>query len=255
MKRFAIAFAIAAVALVTSDNAHAVCDDTASSFAWDGGGADNKLTTVNNWTADSEYPGFDGASPGDSITIANNTRTTCELDATLCDIDTLTLDADTAQASMAFNIIANGSVATGGLVTVKGRQTGQYSRTATLKVVPDYGLEPYTMKLWGRDDATLGHAIFDVDGKVCVADSNGGTVDLTVDGFGEVRIADGKWFYAGDVTLNDSSVVLDVTGDAGATTMPEFLLDGDGFTFASAKVVLHGPVMMKHQSGPPEACP
>lgn len=219
MKRFATALAIGGLLFATSGGAYGQCTDAVESFAWDGGGADNYWSTVGNWTADSEYPGFDAQSPGDDVTIANSTRTTCELDTDLpCYVNTVTLNAHDANASMTL-YIDDGSLTTSGLLTLKAKVSGPGTKHATLQVDAGGALQPQTMLFWGNGTDGKGRArLYDYQG-VTVDSANGhaGT-DTTFQGYCDVMLDEGVTFAAKEVELvAGADVLVQPTNGTGGT--------------------------------------
>lgn len=170
MKRFVTALGICAL---LSAGSYALMPTLMAAFTWDGA-LSSAWNDGRNWGQDgtTPYPGSSGTTDTAVIDVATNNPVTYSTNTET--VDTIEINADTNAASVVFKV-TGGSLTTGGLVLVKGDQDA----TATAKIWVTGGtFAPDSMEFFGRNHATSGHAVADIDVTTTVV--GGAGIDTTV---------------------------------------------------------------------------
>lgn len=193
-----------------------------------------------------DYPGKSANS--DSVTIDDGNQSNVDLGTTLSDLSTVLIDAEANNATQTLNINSSGAFNTSGLFTVKAKTVPGPTRHALLNVVNTTAnaFGPNSLKLQGNTSSLKGRAKLDVDGDVTVGVN--GTEML---GHIDIDVLTGKTLDVDDVTINQTTTVLTLTGSGtfnGDTLVIDANADDEARSFEKAgdgKYTAAGQVLVK----------
>lgn len=203
----------------------------AADYVWDGSST-SAWNTPANWDLGSNYPGSSGSTDTASINAGNNNNPVVYSTGTAT-VNTIGIDAHAFSTTVKLQI-SGGSLTTGGNVSIKGRQSGAGSRTATLQFSSGT-FAPNALLFDGREDASNGHAIADFDESFTVS------ADVSIlQGYADIDVADTKTVTVSDDLLLSPGAFLALsgTGSAKFDVVDQVSIDADTGTPATNKLTL-----------------